>query len=126
MIFGGTCELWSGGIRAGSRRRRRQAVTVQAVSLKFADSTALFLDFLEGEEGKRRKLKGGPAECRSGRGGPQEGPEAQRPADLKGSCLDLCLSPNLTRRRGGGGSLRAFRRARKGEAKGRWNDGVMV
>ena len=107
----------------GSHRRRDQAVTGQAVTLEFADSTALFLDFLKGEEGKSCKLEGGPAECRSGRGGPQEGPEAQRPADLKGSCLDFCLSPNLTRRRGGGGSLRAFRRARYGEAQGSvdWN-----
>ena len=86
-------------------------MTGQAVTLEFADSKALFLDFLEGEEGKTRKLEGGPAECRSGRGGPQEGPEAQRHADLKGSCVDLCLSPNPARRRGGGGSPRAFRRA---------------
>ena len=49
----------------------------------------------------------------------KEGKGIQKLAILKRSCLDLALSPCLTRRRGGGGSLRAFRRARHGEAKGR-------
>ena len=56
----------------------------------------------------------------------KEGKGVQKLANLKRSCLDPALSPCLTRRRGGGGSLRAFRRAREGEARGRWNDGVMV
>ena len=49
---------------------------------------------------------------------PKEGKGVQKLANLKRSCLDLALSPCLTRRRGGGGSLRAFRRARDGEAQG--------
>ena len=59
----------------------------------------------------------------------KEGKGVQKLANLKRSCLDLALSPCLTRRRGGGGSLRAFRRARDGEAQGgvdwkrrRWPD----
>ena len=47
------------------------------------------------------------------------GQERKEPADLEKSCFDSCLFPRLARRRGGGGSLRAFRRARDGEAKGR-------
>ena len=50
---------------------------------------------------------------------PKEGKGVQKLANLKRSCLDPALSPCLTRRRGGGGSLRAFRRARDGEAQGR-------
>ena len=41
----------------------------------------------------------------------KEGKGFQKLANLKRSCLDPALSPCLTRRRGGGGSLRAFRRA---------------
>ena len=89
---------------------------------KFADSITLFPHFAEGDGAIFRKLERGPAECWSCRGGPQEGPEAQRPADLERSCLDLCLSPRLTRRRGGGGSLRAFRRARDSDEESRVDD----
>ena len=49
----------------------------------------------------------------------KEGKGVQKFANLKRSCLDPALSPCLTRRRGGGGSLRAFRRAREGAAEGR-------
>ena len=49
----------------------------------------------------------------------KEGKGVQKLANLKRSCLDPALSPCPTRRRGGGGSLRAFRRARDGAAKGR-------
>ena len=49
----------------------------------------------------------------------KEGKGVQKLANLKRSCLDPALSPCLTRRRGGGGSFRAFRRARHSEAKGR-------
>ena len=49
----------------------------------------------------------------------KEGEGVQKLANLKRSCLDPALSPCLTRRRGGGGSLRAFRRARDGGAEGR-------
>ena len=45
----------------------------------------------------------------------KEGKGVQKLANLKRSCLDPALSPCLTRRRGGGGSLRAFRRARDSE-----------
>ena len=49
----------------------------------------------------------------------KEGKGVQKLANLKRSCLDPALSPCPTRRRGGGGSLRAFRRARVCAAKGR-------
>ena len=52
----------------------------------------------------------------------KEGKGVQKCANLKRSCLDPALSPCPTRRRGGGGSLRAFRRARNSEEVNRVDD----
>ena len=57
----------------------------------------------------------------------KEGKGVQKLANLKRSCLDPALSPCPTRRRGGGGSLRAFRRARDSKEASRvdnWTHGI--
>ena len=52
----------------------------------------------------------------------KEGNGIQKLANLKRSCLDPCFSPRPTRRRGGGGSLCAFRRAMDREEASRVED----
>ena len=97
--------------RARSHHQTRQVLPPQ-VSLANSQKVYHFSFMFKNAPG--RKCAGWRAARRNvGATGEElkEGKGVQKFANLKRSCLDSALSPCLTRRRGGGGSLRAFRQA---------------